>query len=155
MIKILKIDSPNEKATICSTILRNLPNWFGIESFIEKYVNESKMMPFFTAIYNKKTVGFVAMKIHNAYTAEIYVMGVLQKYQRKGIGKELIEYCESFCKDDKIEYLTVKTLDKSAKDPNYEKTRNFYLSMKFRPLEVFPQLWDKNNPCLFMAKFLK
>jgi N-acetylglutamate synthase-like GNAT family acetyltransferase len=155
VVKILKIDSPNEKATICKTILRNLPNWFGIESFIKKYVDESKTMPFFTAIHNKAAVGFVSMKIHNAYTAEIYVMGILQKYQRQGIGKELIKCCELFCKDNQIEYLTVKTLDESAKIPDYEKTRNFYLLMEFRPLEVFPLIWDKNNPCLLMAKFFK
>jgi hypothetical protein len=49
-------------------------------------------------------------------------------------------------------FLTVKTLDESRESKSYEKTRKFYLSVGFLPLEVFPLLWDENNPCLFMAK---
>ena len=112
-------------------------------------------MPFFAVFYGNKPIGFVAIKHHNPYTAEIYIMGVLQEYHRQGIGKKLIECCESFCKEKNIEFLTVKTLDESAKSDDYEKTRHFYLSAGFRPLEVFPEHWDKDNPCLFMAKYLK
>ncbi|MFA6119201.1 MAG: hypothetical protein WCT85_06020 [Parachlamydiales bacterium] len=51
--------------------------------------------------------------------------------------------------------MTVKTLSPSADDENYAKTRAFYLSMGFYPLEEFKTLWDENNPCLFMIKVLK
>jgi hypothetical protein len=54
-----------------------------------------------------------------------------------------------------MEFLTVKTLDESRASKSYEKTRLFYLSVGFKPLEVFPLLWDKDNPCLFMAKSIK
>ena len=37
---------------------------------------------------------------------------------------------------------------------SYKKTRLFYQSVGFKPLEVFPMHWDKDNPCLFMAKSL-
>ena len=33
-------------------------------------------------------------------------------------------------------------------------TREFYLSMGFAPLEIFPLFWNEENPCLFMAKYL-
>jgi len=46
----------------------------------------------------------------------------------------------------------VKTLDESAPDAFYAKTRQFYLRAGFKPLEVFPLHWNKENPCLFMAK---
>ena len=35
---------------------------------------------------------------------------------------------------------------------DYAKTRKFYLKSGFKPLEVFPLLWDESNPCLFMVK---
>lgn len=154
-IEIQKVDPTEEKASICDAILHALPNWFGIESSIQNYINESKEMPFFVAFDNDKPIGFVAIKNHNPHAAEIYVMGILQKYQRLGIGKKLIKCCESFCKENKIEYLTVKTLDESAKSEDYEKTRHFYLALDFRPLDVFPLLWDKDNPCLLMAKYIR
>jgi len=81
-------------------------------------------------------------------------MGVLSEYHRLGIGKDLIRCCENYCKENDIEFLTVKTLDESRVCDEYNKTRLFYLSQGFKPLEVFPLLWDKDNPCLFMAKYI-
>ena len=154
MINIEKIDNPEQKSHICNTILRTLPNWFGVESAVLDFVNKTSSMPFFAAFDGDIPIGFVALKIHNPYTSEIYVMGVFQEYHRRGIGKNLIEYCKSFCIDNKTEYLTVKTLDESAQSDSYAKTRQFYLAMGFRPVEVFPLHWDKDNPCLFMAMHL-
>ena len=112
-------------------------------------------MTFFTAFEDNKKVGFVSIKNHNIYTSEVYVMGVLEEYHRKGIGKMLIKQCENYCRKNNIEFLTVKTLDESRKNIFYEKTRLFYLSLGFKPLEVFPLLWDESNPCLFMVKSMK
>ncbi|MEN6523457.1 MAG: N-acetyltransferase, partial [Anaerolineaceae bacterium] len=47
-----------------------------------------------------------------------------------------------------------KTLDASRCCEEYDRTRAFYEAMGFRPLEVFPELWDKDNPCLLMVKRL-
>lgn len=110
-------------------------------------------MPFCSAFINEKTVGFVAIKEHNLYTAEVYVMGVLTDYHMQGIGKGLIRWCEDYCFANEKEFLTVKTLDESRTSKSYEKTRLFYLGVGFKPLEVFPLLWDKDNPCLFLAKY--
>jgi len=154
MTIIKEICNANEKAIICDTILRALPDWFGIESSIIDYVAQVQSMPFFAAFDDEIVVGFVALKIHNIYTAEICVMGVLQEYHRQGIGKLLVEKCEVYCAKNSIEYLTVKTLDESRECDSYKKTRLFYFSMGFKPLEVFPLLWDEDNPCLFMAKHL-
>ena len=154
MIKINEIVIPEEKSAICNSVLRALPSWFGIETAIVDYVKEVQTMPFYAAFDGVEPVGFVAIKIHNPYTSEIYVMGVLKEYHRKGIGRKLVALCEQYCKDNNMEYLTVKTLDESRESKSYEKTRLFYLSVGFRPLEVFPLLWDEDNPCLFMAKHI-
>lgn len=155
MYDIKIVTDKNQKSLICESILRALPNWFGVEESILDYKNSSREMPFYAVYEGNKAIGFVAIKIHNIYTAEICVMGSLPEYHRKGIGKMLVEKCEEFCREKKMEFLTVKTLDESRESKSYEKTRKFYLSMGFRPLEVFKTLWDEANPCLFMAKDLK
>jgi ribosomal protein S18 acetylase RimI-like enzyme len=154
MIGIREIFELDTKSCICNEILRALPSWVGIEASIVDYVEQVRSMPFYAAFDDDMVVGFVALKIHNAFTAEICVMGVLQKYHRQGVGKQLLESCERYCMKNKMEYLTVKTLDESRESNSYKKTRFFYMSMGFKPLEVFPLHWDENNPCLFMAKHI-
>ena len=152
MIEITEIFKPEEKASICNNVLRALPSWFGIESSIVDYENDVQPMQFYAAFDDDKPVGFVAIKKHNRYTSEVYVMGILMDYHRKGIGRKLIALCEKYCRENETEFLTVKTLDESREDISYEKTRLFYLSVGFKPLEVFPLHWDEWNPCLFMVK---
>jgi len=149
-----EIKNENDKSSICNNILRALPNWFGVEASIVDYVEQVKVMPFYAVFDNENAIGFVAIKIHNPYTAEVCVMGVLKEYHRQGAGKQLIKACEKYCFDNKIEFLTVKTLDASRESKSYNKTRLFYQNMGFKPLEVFPLLWDENNPCLFMVKYI-
>lgn len=155
MYEIKSVTDKDQKSLICESILRALPSWFGIEESIVDYKNTSREMPFYAVYDGNKAIGFVAIKIHNKYTAEIYVMGSLAEYHRKGVGRMLVNICEEFCIESKMEFLTVKTLDQSTESISYEKTRLFYLSMGFRPLEVFKTLWDEANPCLFMAKWVK
>jgi ribosomal protein S18 acetylase RimI-like enzyme len=89
-----EITSHDEKSDICNGILRALPNWFGVESSILDYVNQVRSLPFYAFFDNDKAIGFVAIKVHNPFTAEVCVMGVLSGYHRQGIGKKLIQYCE-------------------------------------------------------------
>lgn len=154
MISIITVDSPQEKSEICNAVLRALPDWFGIESSVVEYTRNVQPLPFWAALDAGRPVGFVALLAHNAYTAEVFVTGILPGYHRRGIGRRLIACCEDFCRERQMTYLTVKTLDESREDSYYEKTRRFYFAMGFRPLEVFPMHWDDANPCLFMAKYL-
>ena len=152
MFKTAPITDVKQKALICESILRALPNWFGVEDSIINYIKETQRMPFIAVYKGDTTVGFVAIKQHNQYTAEVYVMGVLTDFHRQGIGKLLIEECIQYCRDNDLEFLTVKTLDKSRESESYAKTRYFYSAMGFKPLEVFKTLWDEHNPCVFMVK---
>ena len=81
-------------------------------------------------------------------------MGILEEYHRCGFGRALIARAEEFCGATGRSFLTVKTLDSSAEYEPYARTRAFYRSMGFAPLEVFPTYWDVQNPCLLMAKRL-
>jgi ribosomal protein S18 acetylase RimI-like enzyme len=149
-MEIKKIEGIDFKKLICGDILKGLPNWFGIPEAIDEYIEESSKMPFF-ACYDKNTiVGFVAIKKHNIYSTEVYVMGISKTYHRQGVGRNLIEECIKWCKENDIEFLQVKTLDESHPDINYAKTRKFYEAMGFKALECFPTLWGEHNPCLLM-----
>ena len=151
-IELKEVNEQDKKSEICNAILRALPNWFGNESAIIDYTYQVRDMPFLTAFVDREPVGFVAIKEHNQYTAEVCVMGTIIGYHRQGIGSKMIQWCEEYCLASGKEFLTVKTLDESRASKSYEKTRKFYLAIGFKPLEVFPLYWDKDNPCLFLVK---
>ena len=147
------IDGPLFGQSIaCERILRALPDWFGLEEALQGYATAIATLPTFLAIVDKQAVGFLSLKQHNPYSAEILVMGVLPAFQHGGIGRALMEKAEGYAKGQNIEYLQVKTLGLSNDDASYAQTRAFYAAMGFRPLEEFSQIWDENNPCLIMVK---
>ena len=154
MIDIKEITDPDEKSRVCDATLKALPRWFGNADAVAGYTEQVRHMPFYAAFYDGAPVGFAAVKVHNLYTAEICVMGILAECHRRGIGRRLVNCCENYCITHKMSFLTVKTLDASRQSASYEKTRLFYLSVGFKPLEVFPLYWDEDNPCLFLAKYI-
>ncbi len=147
MIKEI-IDSV-EKRKITKDILNLLPEYFGIESATQHYIESVADLPFFVYYIDYKAVGFVALKPHHTIHMELYVMGVIKEYHRQGIGKALVDAAKTYCQKHHIKYFSVKTLDDAHKDPHYQKTRLFYRKMGFEPLETFPTLWDQSNPCLY------
>ena len=133
-----------------SPIFRALPDWFGIPAAVDKYCAEIDHLPTWLAYDREMAVGFVSVKQHNAYCAEIYVMGVLPEYQRRGLGRALLNAAQSWLRQQGTEYLQVKTLGPSRSDENYAQTRAFYEAAGFRPLEEIRSIWDEENPCLIM-----
>lgn len=154
-MNIIEITDAREKSALCERVLRALPEWFGIESSLADYVQSVRELPVYAAMEGNAAVGFLALKDHNAHTAEIHVMGALPDHHRKGAGRALIAKCKEVCREQGKTYLTVKTLDESAQSEEYARTRRFYQAMGFLPLEVFPLFWDEANPCLFMVKSLR
>ncbi|NEU74583.1 GNAT family N-acetyltransferase [Hassallia byssoidea VB512170] len=142
------------KAEVCESILRTLPEWFGKETALIQYLKDIEMLPSLLAVVDNNCVGFLTLKLHNEYAAELYVMGVRPEYHRQGIGRALVRRVESIIRQQSIEYWQVKTLASSHPDIFYAQTRAFYFSMGFRPLEVFTQLWGEANPCMLMVKRL-
>lgn len=153
-MNIKEIQSANEKIEIATSILKSLPNWFGIPESTQTYINESSKLPFFSIFNGLEAVGFIAMKENNEYTTEIYVMGVHPNHHRQGLGRVLINKVVEWSKEKGFEFLQVKTLDGSHSDPYYAKTRKFYLSVGFKPLECIPELWGQDDPCLIMIQSL-
>jgi catechol 2,3-dioxygenase-like lactoylglutathione lyase family enzyme/ribosomal protein S18 acetylase RimI-like enzyme len=140
------------KSEICERIIRALPQWFGIESAILDYAKDVESMPMLIATIDSEVVGFLSLNKHTKKTAEIHVMGVLEKYHRQKVGKRLVEAAEKYLVQKEFEFLSVKTLSESRPNQEYDRTRNFYLAMGFVPLEEFKSLWGDHNPCLFLIK---
>jgi len=91
---------------------------------------------------------------HFPTSAEIHVMGILEKYHRKGIGHQLVKTVEDELRQQGTHFLTVKTLSESRPNKEYDQTRKFYLKAGFLPLEEFKTLWGEANPCLLLVKAL-
>jgi ribosomal protein S18 acetylase RimI-like enzyme len=143
-----------EKSAVCAPILAALPQWFGIEEANRQYIEDIGRLPTLLASVNGETVGFLTLKEHNEYSAEIHVMGVKPEMHRQGVGRALVSTAESYLRQRGFEYLQVKTLSAAHPDSNYARTRGFYQAMGFRPLEEFPELWGPANPCLQLVKGL-
>lgn len=141
-------------SAVCAPILRSLPEWFGIEEATQHYIEVIETLPTVLAEVDGQPVGFLTLKQHSSYAAEIYVMGVRPEAHRQGVGQALLAQAETYLCQQGVEYLQVKTLSSAHPDAGYAKTRAFYLAMGFRPLEEFPTLWGESNPCLMLVKSL-
>lgn len=154
MIKIKKTIDKDVISKTTLEIMNSLRKWFNPLEDIVKKSSEHRNMPFYTAYNGNEVIGFIALKIHNDCTVEIYNMGVKVEYHNQGIGGRLLTSVECYCKDNGYKFITIKTLDSSTDYEPYEKTRKFYFKNEYYPLEVFPLYWNKDNPCLFLAKYI-
>ena len=143
---IKQIYDENEKRRIARQILEALSDWFGIPEAREDYIEKSAGQVFFAAAEDSAEVGFLYLKESGKDTAEIYVMGVLPKYQRRGIGRRLFEAAKNAAAEMGYSFMQVKTVKSGVYD-EYDGTNRFYLKMGFKEFEVIPNLWDERNPC--------
>ena len=141
------------RAAICREVLESLPEWFGIPASVENYVVTADQLPMLACFDPAgEVLGFVSVKTHTAFAAEVYVMGVKRPWHRRGIGRGLIDAAAELAVSQGVRFLTVKTLSPSNDDPNYARTRLFYEAVGFMPIEEFPILWGPENPCIFMIR---
>ena len=138
----------------CEGILRALPDWFGIESALLRYVQHLPDAQVHVARSDDAVVGFIAVDRHSERAAEIHVMAVSPEHHRRGIGRLLVHHASHELRASGVLYLQVKTLSPSREDASYEKTRLFYEALGFAPLEEHPTLWGPGNPALQMIKRL-
>ncbi len=145
-----------DRDALARSILEDLPDWFGRKDAREDFIQAAAKLPMLAAMdVDGKPVGFLSVKEHTSVAAEAYVLGVVRRRHRQGIGRALFDHAERQLATRGFRYLTVKTLAASHPDPNYAATRRFYEAIGFEPLEVFPTLWGSDNPCLLMVKVLR
>jgi len=150
-------------------ILRALPAWFGIEEALVAYARAADAGPTFVAEVagapegdaagarradTGAIVGFLTLHTTSDCAVELHVMAVLPGWRRHGVGRALVGAAAAHARAKGFELFHVKTLAASDPDAGYAETRAFYLSQGFRPLEVLPQVWGPENPCLLLVRGL-
>ncbi len=80
-------------------------------------------------------------------------MAVHPHFHRLGVGRHLVEDAGRESRAAGCKLLEVKTLGPSHPDESYRRTRAFYASMGFLPVEELHDYWP-GNPCLIMVKVL-
>lgn len=151
---IVEITDPAHKSDLCSRILSDLPQWFGLPEANRNYCQEVKQYRFIAIYHDDTEVGFASLKKNNAYVSELYVMGIFSKFHRMGFGSALLQFIVEDLKHEGFQYLEVKTLAESAESEHYQRTRQFYRNQGFIPLDVLSNEWGEDNPCLIMIKKL-
>lgn len=148
------ITQKEEKQAVARKILEALPDWFGIEESREAYIAESAGQVCFAALEEGETVGFLCLKETGKATMELAVMGVLPPFHRRGIGRLLVSAAKEYATAKGYSFLQVKTVQ-MGRYAIYDDTNRFYLSLGFEELEVFPTLWDAQNPCQIYVMSLR
>jgi coenzyme F420-0:L-glutamate ligase/coenzyme F420-1:gamma-L-glutamate ligase len=149
LTQVVEIVDPAGRSRIAEAVLRDLPEWFGIEEATAAYVEAAASLPTFAV---EPDAGFVCLKQHTPRAAEIYVMGVRSEHHRRGVGRALVGAAEGWCRARAIRYLHVKTLGPSRPSRSYAATRAFYEALGFIPLEELHGYWDDENPTLILVK---
>ncbi len=152
-MEIKEIKNAQEKLNISRSILEDLTFWFEIEESREEYIKNSADKTFFSAFINEKPIGFIYLNETSKNTVEIAVIGVLKEYHHKGIGKELFKKAKKETKNKGYSFIQVKTV-KPGIYKEYDDTNMFYKALGFKELEIFPTLWNENNPCLIYVMAL-
>lgn len=140
---------------LVESLLRSLPAWFGIDAAIVGYVTAAARLATYVARdADNFPVGFLLVERHFPCAAEVHLMAVDPAHHRAGIGRALVGAAEDELASDGVHLVQVKTLGPSRVDPNYARTRLFYVACGFQPLEEVHGLWG-DNPCLVMVKTLR
>ena len=105
-------------------ILRALPQWFGIEDATRMYIRAAGDHPTILAVDTERAnlpIGFLTLLYHSAAAAEVYAMGVLPEYHRRGVGRALTDAAERRLRVAGVTFLQVETLSDKHPDPGYQK----------------------------------
>jgi XTP/dITP diphosphohydrolase len=154
-IAITREREPDAKERICRSVLESLPDWFGIPEAVDQFCREVRDLRMWVARSGEEVAGLATVQQHFPVTAELHLIAIRAEHQRAGVGEHLLEAIEAHLKKKATRILTVKTLAPSAGDRLYARTHRFYAAQGFVPLELFPTLWNEENPCLLMAKTLR
>ena len=137
----------------CERILRSLPRWFGIEESLLEYVADSERFPTFFVVEDEP-VAFLTAREHFPQSWEVHCIAVHASHRGAGVGRKLHGHVESWLRAKGAQALQVKTLAPAHPSPEYAETRQFYASMGYLPIEVFPSLWGPRLPVLQLVKLL-
>lgn len=155
-----RVTSGEQDPATVGRLLRSLSDWFGIPAANAEYVEAARELPTYlarpaenAAAGHADPVGVLLARRHFAEAAEIHLLAVEPSLHRHGVGRALVAALETDLLADGCRMLQVKTLGPSKLHAGYERTRQFYTTAGFWPLEEV-DLWGPDNPCLILVKNL-
>ncbi|OCH99155.1 GNAT family acetyltransferase [Legionella jamestowniensis] len=153
MIQIEKITGKLAQ-TLCRTITKDLPEYFGLPEANEHYSIGVKTRTNFAAKTENNYIGLVSIDFPYPNNANIYWMAVLRDFHHQGVGSQLIDVACQFAKTHGAKTMTVETLSPFETEENYLKTYQFYQSVGFSPLlNLKPEGYEWNM--VYMVKDLE
>ena len=153
MFVIEEVKDENQKKAVVAEVLKDLPEWFGIPESTQAYIEGATTLQVWVAYQESDLTGFISLSYSSEDCAEIDCLGVKKAYQGRKIGSQLLATLESEARK-KVDYLQVKTVAEGS-NKDYDRTNVFYRSLRFKKLEIFPQLWGSQNPCQILIKKLE
>jgi ribosomal protein S18 acetylase RimI-like enzyme len=129
----MRIESDAPRPEVVGSLLRDLPEWFGIEEAIREYVTRAADLPTYTASVDGEPAGVLVLEHHNDQVAEMYVLAADRRFHRRGVGRALVEAAERDLARGGTTYLQVKTLGASHPSEAYAATRAFSRRSAGRP----------------------
>lgn len=133
-------------------LLATVPEWFGRPDSNAEYIDAARSMETWTVRDgNDRVIGVTLVSHHFPKSSEIHFTVVDRSVHGRGVGSAMIRAIADDLRRRGIDLLMVKTLGPSKPDPNYARTRHFYETMGFVPLEE-TDLWGADTPCLIMVK---
>ena len=152
MIKIETI-TPDLAEGLCRKITVDLSEYFGLPEVNEHYAIGVRSRLNLAARVSEEYVGLISIDFPYPENANIYWMGILRGYHRKGIGKLLSDEAFKQAKNRGAKTISVETLSPEEADENYLKTYNFYRFLGFAPLfNLNPEGYEWNM--VYMLKSL-
>jgi GNAT superfamily N-acetyltransferase len=139
-------------ADACDAIIRELPEWFGMEEGIRDCAQAVRSQAGFVAVEGDDVVGFLTFTT-TSETSEITWMGVRAGRRRRGTGRALIEVLTEHLRAEGVPRLQVKTLSAREPYPPYAETRSFYRSMGFTEEQEL-DIWGPENPAVLLGRDL-
>lgn len=150
VVRIARLEPAH--AAACEAIGRALPAWFGIDAGLEEMRRAAEREPGFVALMDPgRVIGFLTVRRHFPESWDITWMAVHPDHHRRHIGRQLIDALAEDARDNGVRLLQVKTLADLHPSLEYARTRAFYQSLGFLRLEVLPDLWGSENPCLLLV----
>lgn len=142
----------NYKANIVKVILDQLPEWFSIGDANIQYAKDAKDQHVYIGCLESKPIAFMNFKKTSEDSIELACAGVLKEFHRYGLGTRIFNTAMKDLNDN-YTFIQVKTVAPGYY-PEYDKTNDFYKSLGFKKLEVIPEIWNEENPCLILIKYI-
>jgi GNAT superfamily N-acetyltransferase len=109
-------------------LLRELPEWFGIEASVLNYIEAARTCSTVAALRDDVVVGVCLVQRHTSVAAEIELLAVRRSLHRHGIGRRLVESVETELAHEGVELLQVKTFGPSGTSEEYGRARSMHRS---------------------------